>query len=116
MVSLVPATVSVEADNANAMARHRSPGFAETGAMSADESVDRRSLILDGIAEFCERYADGFHRWWEDLGNPRLDGANVQRLVDGVRESVGSENTDALAARRDALLTTVIAATTRRDA
>src|SRR4051812_30176088 len=21
-----------------------------------------------GLAEFCERYADSFHRWWDDLG------------------------------------------------
>jgi 3-hydroxybutyryl-CoA dehydrogenase len=69
-----------------------------------------------GIAEFCERYADSFHRWWDDLGDPRLDPANVQRLVDGIRDSVGSESTDVLAARRDAGLTAVIAASRRHGA
>jgi 3-hydroxyacyl-CoA dehydrogenase len=26
-----------------------------------------------GLTAFCERYADSFHRWWDDLGKPRLD-------------------------------------------
>jgi 3-hydroxybutyryl-CoA dehydrogenase len=64
-----------------------------------------------GLAAFCERYADSFHRWWDDLGNPRLDAPTVQRLVDGIAESAGTDTTDALAVRRDAVLTDVIAAT-----
>jgi 3-hydroxyacyl-CoA dehydrogenase len=64
-----------------------------------------------GIATFCERYADSFHRWWDDLGEPRLDGPTVAALVDGVAESVNGESPDDLAARRDTTLTAVIAAT-----
>jgi 3-hydroxyacyl-CoA dehydrogenase len=63
-----------------------------------------------GLATFCERYADSFNRWWEDLGDPRLDAATAARLVagleDGTRESI-----EALVAERDARLTAVVAAT-----
>lgn len=61
-----------------------------------------------GLATFCERYADSFNRWWADLGDPRLDAATARRLVDGL----GAGAVDAeLVARRDALLTAVVAAT-----
>jgi 3-hydroxybutyryl-CoA dehydrogenase len=43
-----------------------------------------------GIATFCERYADSFHRWWDDLGRPRLDAATVEALVEGMAESEGA--------------------------
>jgi 3-hydroxybutyryl-CoA dehydrogenase len=64
-----------------------------------------------GIAAFCERYADSFHRWWDDLGRPRLDDRTIGQLVAGMESSVGSETVAELAARRDALLAAVIAAT-----
>jgi len=64
-----------------------------------------------GITAFCERYADSFHRWWDDLGQPHLDAPTVERLVEGMKESLGSETNEQLAARRDAVLTAVIAAT-----
>ena len=60
-----------------------------------------------GLATFCERYADSFHRWWDDLGDPRLDGATTARLVAGLP----AESVDALVAARDARLTEVVAAT-----
>ena len=64
-----------------------------------------------GLAAFCERYADSFNRWWDDLGRPHLDAATAQRLVDGLAMGSGSQSVEALAARRDALLTAVVAAT-----
>ncbi len=64
-----------------------------------------------GIAAFCERYADSFHRWWDDLGEPRLDSGTVGQLVEGMKELAGSESTDEIAARRDSILTAVVAAT-----
>jgi 3-hydroxybutyryl-CoA dehydrogenase len=68
-----------------------------------------------GIAAFCERYADSFHRWWDDLGHPRLVDPTVDQLVQGMTQSIGSQTTDELAARRDAMLTAVIAATHPRQ-
>jgi len=64
-----------------------------------------------GIAAFCERYADSFHRWWGDLGDPRLDQQTVQDLIDGMADSVGGATVDDLATQRDATLMRVIAAT-----
>lgn len=63
-----------------------------------------------GLADFCRRYADSFNRWWDDLGTPHLDPDTVRRLVDGFG-STDPEEFRALAERRDALLTAVIAAT-----
>ena len=64
-----------------------------------------------GLAEFCERYSDSFNRWWDDLGRPHLDGATAHRLVEGLRPSTAAHTVDDLARRRDALLTTIVAAT-----
>ena len=64
-----------------------------------------------GLATFCERYADSFNHWWDDLGDPRLDPATVARLVDGLRPVTSSVPYAELAAQRDALVTAVVAAT-----
>ncbi len=64
-----------------------------------------------GIADFCERYADSFHRWWDDLGSPQLDAATVERLVAGMAEVSGPEAVRELARRRDETLAAVVAAT-----
>jgi carnitine 3-dehydrogenase len=63
-----------------------------------------------GLAAFCERYADSFHRWWADLGDPRLDEATTARLVEGLAAGTPG-GVDALVAARDARLTEVVAAT-----
>lgn len=67
-----------------------------------------------GIAAFCERYADSFHRWWDDLGDPRLDGETRDRLVAGMRQRVGDQTPQQLAEERDRVLTRVVAATRTR--
>lgn len=61
-----------------------------------------------GLAEFCERYADSFNRWWDDLGAPHLDEPTQQRLVNGLEARGAVEE---LAAKRDRALAAVIAAT-----
>lgn len=64
-----------------------------------------------GLAEFFEHYADSFNRWWDDLGAPHLDDATVGRLVAGLADAGDASSYDALAARRDDLVTAVVAAT-----
>ncbi len=64
-----------------------------------------------GITAFCERYADSFHRWWDDLGNPRLDAALRSKLVDGISDVSQGKSTDQLAAERDARLVGILKAT-----
>ncbi len=69
----------------------------------------------EGLAQFCEHYADSFNRWWDDLGTPHLDDATVARLVDGLREVTDTTTHDELAARRTTLLAAVVAATHGHD-
>lgn len=65
-----------------------------------------------GITEFCDRYTESFHRWWDDLGDPRIDDALRARLIDGMAEATGGQPTANLAAERDALLVKLLKATT----
>jgi len=64
-----------------------------------------------GLTTFCERYADSFNRWWDDLGHPHLDAATAERLVKGLSVVATQKDIPELAAKRDALLTAVITAT-----
>lgn len=66
-----------------------------------------------GLVAFCERYADSFNRWWDDLGTPHLDADTARRLVDGLKPVSDAHAIDDLAARRDAVLTAVVADTHR---
>ncbi|NEY89521.1 3-hydroxyacyl-CoA dehydrogenase NAD-binding domain-containing protein [Tabrizicola oligotrophica] len=57
-----------------------------------------------GLAAFCDRYADSFNRWWDDLGKLHLNPELSSRLVAGVQEATGTVPTIELAAKRDALI------------
>jgi len=41
---------------------------------------------VGGLEEFCKRYGDSFHRWWDDLGDVRLTPDVVNELFRGVNE------------------------------
>lgn len=60
-----------------------------------------------GIGEFCQRYAPSFHRWWDDLGAPRLEGDVPGALAEGME----GKPTEALSAERDALILAMLGAT-----
>ena len=62
------------------------------------------------ISTFCERYAESFHRWWDDLGDPRLDEEICGTLDKGVAEVAGSKTPTALSVDRDALLLALLKA------
>jgi 3-hydroxyacyl-CoA dehydrogenase len=64
-----------------------------------------------GLAAFCERYGDSFNRWWDDLGRPHLDQATADRLLAGLSSARMHGDIEILAAKRDRLLTALIAAT-----
>ena len=64
-----------------------------------------------GLAEFCERYGDSFHRWWDDLGAPRLDPETARILATGVDQKGGGRTTTELSAERDALIAAMLTAT-----
>lgn len=72
-----------------------------------------------GIREFCERYGDSFHRWWDDLGSVELDKEIIAQLASGVAEKStaleGAQDVAAVhaaeSAQRDALIVAMLRAT-----
>lgn len=54
-----------------------------------------------GLGVFCERFGASFHRWWEDLGDPRLTPEVIEKLLQGVKAEENSRDFDVLAAERD---------------
>ncbi|MDJ0612296.1 MAG: 3-hydroxyacyl-CoA dehydrogenase NAD-binding domain-containing protein [Rhizobiaceae bacterium] len=64
-----------------------------------------------GLDAFCERYTPSFNRWWDDLGNPRLNPNVAQILSDGVRDEAGKAGVDELSTTRDALITAMLKST-----
>lgn len=57
-----------------------------------------------GIEEFCNRYKDSFHRWWDDLDTVSLTPHLVESLRDGIAEEGGAQSTRELSALRDELI------------
>ena len=57
-----------------------------------------------GLAEFCNRYADSFHRWWDDLGTPRITPEVAEKLGHGVADEAKGRGVEALGRTRDALI------------
>ncbi len=70
-----------------------------------------------GMMEFCNRYGPSFHRWWDDLGEVRLDEALAYTLAQGVMAEAGEQDVIQAAAMRDALIVAMLEATSpiRRD-
>lgn len=65
-----------------------------------------------GLASFCQRYTESFNRWWDDLGEVHLDDEIAAVLVGQLAEACGGATTADLSARRDALITATLLATT----
>lgn len=57
-----------------------------------------------GLLEFCNRYRDSFHRWWDDLDDVELTEALAQTLFEGVEDESAGTNVKTAAATRDALI------------
>ncbi|MEM7270404.1 MAG: 3-hydroxyacyl-CoA dehydrogenase NAD-binding domain-containing protein, partial [Pseudomonadota bacterium] len=64
-----------------------------------------------GLASYMDHFADSFHGWWDDLGDPRLDEATQKALYEGVLAGAGERSMEDLAAERDALVMGVLKAT-----
>ncbi len=64
-----------------------------------------------GLQEFCNRYGDSFHRWWDDLGDAQLDMATAMSLMQGVQDEAAGSDLDEMSAQRDAMIAGMLAAT-----
>lgn len=64
-----------------------------------------------GLASFCQKYAESFHRWWDDLGDPRLDAETAALLVQGVAAESADGTQAELSRARDELITAMLKTT-----
>ena len=61
-----------------------------------------------GIEEFCSRYADSFHRWWDDLGQTHLKPELIQTLAKGIEQEAAGKDVQRAAQERDALIVAML--------
>ena len=61
-----------------------------------------------GIEAYMEHFADSFHGWWDDLGDPRFDEATRQKIIDGVKDAMGSRTIDDMYAERDRMIVGIL--------
>ena len=54
-----------------------------------------------GMEGFCARYGESFHRWWDSMNAPRLDGEAGRVLSAGIVEEERGRSFAELAAERD---------------
>lgn len=64
-----------------------------------------------GLGEYCARFSDSFHRWWDDMGDPRLDEETISKLVEGVHTEANGRSQQDLSHDRDALILSMLKAT-----
>ena len=66
-----------------------------------------------GLQSFCERYTDSFNRWWDDLGDLKLDPEIAEKLSNGVVKEAAGKPVESLASQRDQLVTAMLTATSK---
>ena len=57
-----------------------------------------------GLQEFCNRYSDSFHHWWDSLEDVRITEALAQDLSEGIAAESNNLSTRELAEKRDQLV------------
>lgn len=65
-----------------------------------------------GLAEFWERYAESFQRWWDDWGTVTLGADTARPLVEGIRAEARSDTWEGLCDQRDQMIVALLKATT----
>ncbi len=63
-----------------------------------------------GMEEFCNRYTPSFHRWWDDLGQTRLDQDLARKLADGIDQEASGQSVEDMSRNRDALISALLRA------
>lgn len=65
----------------------------------------------EGMAGFLRRLGPAMQAWWNDLGEPTLDAATCQRLIEQMNEAAAGRTPEQMAAERDAHMLRVMALT-----
>ncbi len=68
-----------------------------------------------GIDEFCKRYSPSFHRWWDDLGNARLDAETREILSKGIAAAEGGGRIEILAEQRNSRILAILEAVAKSN-
>ena len=63
-----------------------------------------------GLLEFCNRYQDSFQRWWDDLGDVRLNPQLIAQLAEGAQQEVGADTVKG-SKQRDELIVAMLKVT-----
>ena len=66
-----------------------------------------------GLEKYLHQFKDSYHRWWDDLGNPRFTPETIEQLASGVAEATAGRSLADLAATRDRIVTEIIASRRR---
>ena len=64
-----------------------------------------------GMEEFCNRYGESFHRWWDDLGDVKITPELASKLMAGAMVEADGKNTVEASADRDALIVAMLKGT-----
>ena len=64
-----------------------------------------------GLKEFCNRYRDSFHRWWDDMGDAELTPELAESLAAGVEDEAAGKDVQTASAERDALIVAMLRGT-----
>ena len=64
-----------------------------------------------GLKEFCNRYRDSFHRWWDDMGDAELTPELAESLAEGVEDEAAGKDVQTASAERDALIVAMLRGT-----
>jgi len=64
-----------------------------------------------GMTEFCNRYADSFHTWWDSLGDAKLTPETAQKLAEGVTLEADEKSLNTLSSERNAMIVGMLKAT-----
>lgn len=64
-----------------------------------------------GIEEFCNRYTDSFHTWWESMGDARLSPDLAKSLSNGLIEEAKGKSVQELSSDRNNMIVGMLKAT-----
>lgn len=63
-----------------------------------------------GLSAYIAQFADSYHEWWDDLGQPKLTPETVTTLTDSLAEEIAGRDYATLRATRDEQLLAVLKA------